>query len=82
LRGRAAGDAARAAKGALVGRFCGIFIKCGIGAAILVLTYHAVWPGLAALPADGLPAIPAPAPAPPPPGTSTYFNPHPVPSAG
>jgi uncharacterized protein YqgC (DUF456 family) len=64
LRGRSAGDAAQAAKGALLGRFCGIFIKCGIGAAMLVLTYHAVWPGLAALPIDGPPAIPAP-PAPP-----------------
>ncbi|MDR1686120.1 MAG: DUF456 domain-containing protein [Desulfovibrio sp.] len=77
LRGRSAGEAAQAAKGALFGRFCGIFIKCGIGAAMLVLTYHAVWPGLAALPTDGPPAIPAPAPAAPapapapPPGAST-----------
>ncbi|MDR2603957.1 MAG: DUF456 domain-containing protein [Desulfovibrio sp.] len=73
LRGRPAGDAAQAAKGALLGRFCGIFIKCGIGAAMLVLTYHAVWPGFAALPTIDPPAVPAPAvPAPaPPPGTST-----------
>ncbi|MDR1947741.1 MAG: DUF456 domain-containing protein [Desulfovibrio sp.] len=66
IRGRTPGEAGKAAKGALVGRFFGIFIKCGIGAAMLVLTYHAVWPGPAALPAEPPPAIP-----PLPPGTST-----------
>ncbi|MDR3177041.1 MAG: DUF456 domain-containing protein [Desulfovibrio sp.] len=45
LRGRSAGEAWRSAKGAMIGRFFGICIKCGIGVAMLVLTYHAVWPG-------------------------------------
>ena len=44
LRGREAADAWQAAKGAMVGRFLGIAIKCGIGVTMLVLTYHAVWP--------------------------------------
>lgn len=45
LRGRNAAEAWQAAKGAMVGRFLGIVIKCGIGVMMLVLTYHAVWPG-------------------------------------
>jgi uncharacterized protein YqgC (DUF456 family) len=57
LRGRSPAEAWQAAKGAMLGRFFGIFIKCGIGAAMLVLTYKAIWPDLAALP-DIAPAIP------------------------
>ncbi len=44
LRGRSAAEAWQAAKGAMVGRFLGIVIKCGIGVTMLVLTYHAIWP--------------------------------------
>lgn len=44
LRGRTAEQAWQAAKGAMVGRFLGIVIKCGIGGMMLVLTYHAIWP--------------------------------------
>lgn len=46
FRGRDAWEASRAAKGALVGRFLGIVIKCAIGAIMLGLVYDAIWPGL------------------------------------
>ena len=36
-------EARQAAKGALVGRFLGIVVKCGIGAVMLALTCHAVF---------------------------------------
>lgn len=42
-RGRDDYEARQAAKGALVGRFLGIVVKCGIGAAMLVLTFHAMF---------------------------------------
>ena len=42
-RGRSDIDARRAAKGALVGRFLGIVIKCGIGAVMLGLTWQALF---------------------------------------
>jgi uncharacterized protein YqgC (DUF456 family) len=50
LRGRTAEEAWQAAKGTMVGRIFGITIKCGIGVMILVLTYSAVWPDVAAMP--------------------------------
>lgn len=42
-RGRDDYEARLAAKGALVGRFLGIVIKCGIGAVMLGLTWHALF---------------------------------------
>ena len=36
-------QARQAAKGALVGRFLGIVVKCGIGAVMLGLTCHAIF---------------------------------------
>lgn len=50
LRGRSEADASRAAKGALVGRFLGLVIKCGIGVFLVWLVYNAIWPGLTPLP--------------------------------
>ena len=44
VRGRSEAEAARAAKGSLVGRFLGIVIKCAIGAIMIGLVYHAIWP--------------------------------------
>ena len=58
LRGRSAEQAWEAAKGAMVGRFLGIAIKCGIGVMMIVLTYHAIWPDILSIP----PAV-APVPA-------------------
>lgn len=46
LRGRPDREAALAARGALVGRFLGLVIKCGIGVIMLWMVYNAVWPGL------------------------------------
>ena len=57
LRGRTAAEAWQAAKGALVGRFFGLTIKCGIGVMMVALTYHAVWPSAPALPTAPLPGI-------------------------
>jgi uncharacterized protein YqgC (DUF456 family) len=57
LRGRAAAEAWQAAKGALVGRFFGLTIKCGIGIMMLVLTYQAIWPAVMAIPTESLPEI-------------------------
>ena len=42
-KGRNDYEARQAAKGALVGRFLGIVVKCGIGAVMLGLTCHAVF---------------------------------------
>ena len=42
-KGRDDYEARQAAKGALVGRFLGIVVKCGIGAVMLVLTFHAMF---------------------------------------
>lgn len=42
-RGRSEIEAARAAKGALVGRFLGIVIKCALGAIMIGLVHHALW---------------------------------------
>ena len=56
LRGRTAAEAWQAAKGAMVGRFLGIVIKCGIGVMMLVLTYHAIWPAPVV---SAVPALPA-----------------------
>lgn len=42
-KGRSDVDARCAAKGALVGRFLGIVVKCGIGAVMLALTCKAVF---------------------------------------
>ena len=42
-KGRDDYEARQAAKGALVGRFLGIVVKCGIGAVMLGLTYHALF---------------------------------------
>ena len=42
-RGRNDYEARQAAKGALVGRFLGIVVKCGIGAVMLGLTCHAIF---------------------------------------
>jgi uncharacterized protein YqgC (DUF456 family) len=50
LRGRPANQAWEAAKGAMLGRFFGIFIKCGIGLTMLVVTFYAIWPDVSALP--------------------------------
>lgn len=41
--GRSEYEARQAAKGALVGRFLGIVIKCGIGAVMIGLTYKALF---------------------------------------
>ena len=57
LRGRSAEEAWKAAKGALYGRFFGIALKCGIGAVIVMLTYRAIWPGLAAAMPPVLPPV-------------------------
>ncbi|MFQ8888765.1 MAG: DUF456 domain-containing protein [Bilophila wadsworthia] len=43
LQGRNDYEARQAAKGALVGRFLGIVVKCGIGAVMLGLTCHAIF---------------------------------------
>lgn len=45
MRGRSDTEAARAARGALVGRFLGLVIKCAVGALMLGLVYDAIWPG-------------------------------------
>lgn len=42
-KGRNDYEARQAAKGALVGRFLGIVVKCGIGAVMLGLTCHAIF---------------------------------------
>ena len=42
-KGRNDYEARQAAKGALVGRFLGIVVKCGIGAVMLSLTCHAIF---------------------------------------
>ena len=42
-RGRDDAEARRAAKGALVGRFLGIVVKCGIGVVMLGLTFRAIF---------------------------------------
>lgn len=41
-RGRSELEAARAAKGSLVGRFLGIVIKCALGAIMIGLVHHAL----------------------------------------
>lgn len=46
LRGRDDAEASLAARGALVGRFLGMVIKCGIGVIMLGLVYDAIWPGI------------------------------------
>lgn len=43
MNDRTAEEARRAAKGALMGRFLGIVVKCGIGAVMIGLTYHALF---------------------------------------
>lgn len=45
LRGRSDAEASRAARGALVGRFLGLVIKCAMGVLMLGLVYDAIWPG-------------------------------------
>lgn len=45
-RGRSDAEASRAARGAVVGRFSGLVIKCGIGVVLLWMVYNAIWPGL------------------------------------
>ncbi len=65
-RGRDSVEAARAAKGALVGRFLGIVVKCSIGVIMLGMVYDAIWPGV--LPSLQLPLpqpVPQPVPTPP-----------------
>lgn len=57
LRGRTSEEAWIAAKGALYGRFFGIFLKCGIGVLILLLTYKAIWPSLSAGLPQALPPV-------------------------
>lgn len=42
-KGRSGAESRRAAMGALVGRFLGIVIKCGIGVLMFGLTWHAVF---------------------------------------
>lgn len=53
INGRDDKEALKAAKGAMLGRFLGIVVKCAIGAVILILTYNAIWPSL--VPAPALP---------------------------
>lgn len=43
FNGRSGEEARLAAKGALMGRFLGIVVKCGIGAVMIGLTYHALF---------------------------------------
>lgn len=43
FNGRSDAEARKSAKGALVGRFLGIVIKCGIGAMMIGLTWHALF---------------------------------------
>lgn len=50
LRGRPTHAAIEAAFGAMVGRFLGTVCKCGIGAAMIALTSHAIWPNAPVLP--------------------------------
>lgn len=44
LKGRPQGEAWRAAWGALTGRFLGTVCKLGIGAVMIVLIWHQIWP--------------------------------------
>ncbi len=45
INGKEDGEAFKAAKGALFGRFLGVIIKCGIGVVIMVMAFNCVWPG-------------------------------------
>jgi len=58
FRGRSDAEASRAARGALVGRFFGIIIKCAIGVFMLGMVYHAIWPGLSTPPPVPVPDVP------------------------
>lgn len=44
LKGRPRGEAAKAAFGAMLGRFLGTVCKCGVGGAMLAVTGRYIWP--------------------------------------
>ncbi len=44
IKGRPLGEASEAAFGAMMGRFLGTLCKCGVGAAMVAVTAHRIWP--------------------------------------